>query len=73
MLITTIKKKHNIDISYPEVMTFLRTSKFGYVPQKCSVFQPDEIQRFLSEADDKEFLSVKVSHTTCVSNAFRPT
>jgi len=57
---TIIQKKHNVDIHYPELMTFLRTCKFGYQPQKLLVFEQDDLQRFLAEADDNEFLAVKV-------------
>lgn len=66
MLRTTIQSKHNIDISYKELWAYLQTSSFGYLPQKLSVFELDEMRRFLSEADDKEFLAVKVRDKACV-------
>lgn len=62
---TLILKNHDVDISYPELKAFLRRTSSGYVPQKCSVFQSDEIRRFLSEADDNEFLFFKVSEVAC--------
>lgn len=60
MLKATIQKNNEIDISYPELKSFLRVTSSGYLPQKYNVFQPDEIRQFLSEADDNEFLVVKV-------------
>lgn len=63
MLRTTILKNYNIDISYPSMKSFLKTSSFAYLPRKSTVFRPDEIQRFLSEADDREYLAVKVNDT----------
>lgn len=62
MLRTQIQEKFNVDIRYPEVKSFLKWCKFGYFPQKGLVFQPDEIRRFLCEADDYEFLGVKVRY-----------
>lgn len=62
MLTKTIQTKYNVDISYPEVKTFLRKTASGYLPQKSYVFQPDDIQRFLREASDNEFLASKVSN-----------
>lgn len=60
MLRTTIQTKDNIDICYPELITFLKASSFGYVSQKLSVFRLDDLRRFLSEAEDDDFLAVKV-------------
>lgn len=52
---------NNIDIThYPEIRIFLKESSFGYRPQKFAVFEPDELQRFLCQADDNEFLVWKV-------------
>lgn len=64
----TIQKNYNnIDISYPGLRSFLRTISSGYHPQKCNFFQPDEIRRFFSEAEDNEFLAVKVGDSSCDS------
>lgn len=61
MLRATIQKNHDIDITDPEIKSFLKTSSFAYLPRKCVAFRPDEIKRFLSEAADNEFLAFKVS------------
>lgn len=63
MLRTTIQRTDNIDICYPEVTSMLKKSSAGYQPQKSNVFQPDEIRRFFSEAEDTQFLAVKVQDT----------
>lgn len=62
MLRATIQTNHNIDICYPEIKSLLKWSKFGHVPQKGLVFQMDEIQRFFRDAQDHEYLGIKVRY-----------
>lgn len=68
MLRTTIQNKNSIDINYPEVTSLLKKSSIGFQSQKSSVFQPDEILRFLTEAKDTEFLAVKVNANNFIIN-----
>lgn len=67
MLRSTIQKNHNVDIAYPELKSLLKATSFAYLPRRCELFRPDEIQRFLSEAADDKFLAVKVRCFECIS------
>lgn len=53
---------NNIDISsYNRLKLFLKEKSIGYESKKCKVFSADEIQRFLTEAPDEEYLAMKVN------------
>lgn len=59
MLKSTIQRQNNIDITYPEVTSFIKKCALGFRPQ-TNVFQPKELQRFFAESNDYEYLAVKV-------------
>ncbi|KAJ8970254.1 hypothetical protein NQ317_000847, partial [Molorchus minor] len=51
----------NIDISkFPKLFAFLKRTGDGYQAKKSKILTKSEIDRFLSSADDKEFLIIKV-------------
>lgn len=51
----------NIDISkFPKLIAFLKRTGDGYQAKKSKILTKGEIDRFLSSADDKEFLMIKV-------------
>lgn len=51
----------NIDISkFPKLIAFLKRTGDGYQAKKSKILTKSEIDRFLSSADDKEFLMIKV-------------
>lgn len=61
MLKSTINIKNNIDISrYPKVIAFLKRKSVGYKPKKSKVLNKEEIDKFLSEAEDNIYLVTKV-------------
>lgn len=61
MLKSTINIKNNIDISrYPKVIAFLKRKSVGYKPKKSRVLNKEEIDKFLSEAEDNIYLVTKV-------------
>lgn len=61
MLKSTISIKNNIDISrYPKVIAFLKRKSVGYKPKKSRVLNKDQIDKFLSEAEDNIYLMKKV-------------
>lgn len=61
MLKSTINIKNNIDISrYPKVIAFLKRKSVGYKPKKSRVLNKEQIDKFLSEAEDNIYLMTKV-------------
>lgn len=61
MLKKTILIKHNIDLkTYAELISFLKKESKNYIPTRAKVFTPDEMKRFIQEADDLSWLDVKV-------------
>ncbi|KAF7996358.1 hypothetical protein HCN44_001990 [Aphidius gifuensis] len=58
---TTIKAKHDVDISdYKELKHLLRIQSVGFVSKKGKVLSENEIKRFLNEAPDDVYLAAKV-------------
>lgn len=60
MLKTVIESRHNTNIKSGRLTTFLKRNETGYEPKKSKVFLPEEIRRFLTQADDKTYLAAKV-------------
>lgn len=59
---TTIGVHQNIDIGkYKSVIAFVKRKNEAYVPKKAAVFQPHEIEKFLLDALDQDWLAMKVS------------
>lgn len=66
MLKSTIKTKHDVHIeSYPKLISFLKRKSVGHKSKKSKVFTAHNIQTFLNEAPDCNFLAAKVS-STCI-------
>lgn len=63
MLKATLKVNDNIDISnYLELNAFLKSESAGYKPSnKQHTFTKQQIDKFICDAPDKEWLDVKVS------------
>lgn len=62
MLKSTINIKHGIDIStYPKLRALLKRKSEGHTPKKSKTLTPDDINRFLIEAPDNEYLLTKVN------------
>lgn len=61
MLKTMLKLRNNIDIStYTKCVSFLKFQSSGYQCQKSLTLTSEQIQKFLSEAPDREYLFTKV-------------
>lgn len=61
MLKATIQSKENISItSYREVIAFLKSKAKGFQSVQARIFTEREIQRFIDEAPDVDWLDVKV-------------
>lgn len=64
MLRTTLIMKNNVDIKYPKLIAFLKRQADGYKPKKSETFTREDINKFLCEAPDNEYLLMKV----CMNN-----
>lgn len=61
MLKATMKVKRGIDIGeYRQLMTLLKRKSDGYKSKKSKAFTRQEVARFILEADDDEYLAIKV-------------
>ncbi|KAJ8922089.1 hypothetical protein NQ315_004021 [Exocentrus adspersus] len=62
MLKTMLNVKRNIDVSkFYKLSAFLKRKSEGYKPKKAKVLTLDQIDKFLLEAPDKDFLMIKTS------------
>lgn len=61
MLKNTIQANDGVDISnYPLLNGFLKQQSDGFISEQSKVFTSKEIEKFLNEAPDSHYLSVKV-------------
>lgn len=61
MLRTTLSVKHNTNISkYTGMIAFLKKQSVGYKAKKSEIFERIEINKFLLDAPDKDYLMFKV-------------
>lgn len=62
MLKATLRSNDNIDISsYSKLYDFLKRKHVGYKPDKSKLFTDEDIERFITEAPDEDWLDVKVN------------
>ncbi|KAJ3655194.1 hypothetical protein Zmor_014331 [Zophobas morio] len=72
MLKAVLLLKENLDISkFCKVTAYLKRKSTGYQPKKSKCLSRDQIDKFLLEAPDKEFLLMKVALIFGVSGACR--
>ncbi|XP_026321650.1 uncharacterized protein LOC113231544 [Hyposmocoma kahamanoa] len=72
MLKTTVKNKNNIDIkNYSNLTAFLKRRSDGYVARKSKVLSPTDVEKFLKEAPDYQYLATKVAMIFGVTGACR--
>lgn len=66
MLKATIKSKHDVHIeTFPKLLAYLKRTSEGHKPKKSRVFTASNIEKFLNEAPDCNFLATKVSTYRC--------
>lgn len=64
MLKATLKTKHNVHIeTYAKLVSFLKRMSVGHKAKKSKIFTALNIEKFLNEAPDCNFLAAKVSGT----------
>lgn len=56
--------------TYPKLVAFLKRKSEGYKPKKSKIFTAPEIEKFLNEAPDCNFLGIKVSKSAIWLNIF---
>lgn len=73
MLKSTINIKHNINIeNYTKLMAFLKKAKSGYVPKKSKTLEIEDIDKFIKEAPDEDYLLIKVRISyTCLCSLIK--
>lgn len=62
MLRTMLQIKENVDIKYPKLIAFLKRQNQGYKPNKAKTFSREEVNKFLLEAPDDNYLLMKVRY-----------
>lgn len=63
MLKSTLNIKNDIDIStYPKLKAFLKRRSSGYKAKKAKILTADQINKFIVNAPNEEYLFLKVSH-----------
>lgn len=61
MLKKTIRQYNNVDIkTYSNLIDLLKVEGKGFQPKKSKVLSADDINKFLTDAPDKKYLSTKV-------------
>lgn len=66
MLKSTLKVHKGIDISkYGKLTSYLKAESRNYKPRKAKILERNQIEKFLKEAPDEEYLQVKVGNTRC--------
>lgn len=61
MLRTTLNINNNVNIgNYAKLRAFLKRKSHGYRPRKSKIFTSEEINRFITEAPDNQYLLAKV-------------
>lgn len=59
----------SVDISkYHKLQAFLKRCHEGYTPKKSKILEEQEINKFITEADDKIYMAIKVSMNFIVLN-----
>ncbi|KAJ8964690.1 hypothetical protein NQ317_003313 [Molorchus minor] len=72
LLPTKSRSLYDINISkFPKLIAFLKRTGDGYQAKKSKILTKSEIDRFLSSADDKEFLMIKVGLILGIAGACR--
>lgn len=65
MLKSTVRTKNGIDIkSYTNLIAFLKRRSDGHISRKSKVLTSTEVEKFIKEAPDNQYLATKVSSTT---------
>lgn len=72
MLRTMLQREKNVDISkYEKLKAYIKKVNVGYKPKKANVFAASEVKRFLIEAPDEDYLSVKVRKKKCYNTLLK--
>ncbi|KAK4885302.1 hypothetical protein RN001_001573 [Aquatica leii] len=60
MLQATLNIKHNINIkNYSKLIAFLKRKNDGHVPKKSKTLEIEQVEKFIREAPDEDYLLMK--------------
>lgn len=63
MIRSILNIRHNVKIEkYGRLRAFLKRRSEGFLPKKSEVFTGEEINKFIEEAPDTQYLATKVSY-----------
>lgn len=63
MLKATLAIRHDVDIfKYQKLRSFLKRQAEGYRPKKSKILTKEQVNKFIQEASDREYLMMKVNH-----------
>lgn len=61
MLRSTLDINHSINIeTYAKLRALLKRKNHGFQAKKAAIFTPEEVNRFLHNAEDTKYLATKV-------------
>lgn len=67
MIKATFRTNDNIDItSWSQLLDFLKRKNVGYKPVKATCFTESQLETFMNEAPETEWLDVKVIFANCL-------
>lgn len=62
MLKSTLKMKNDVDINlYTNLIAFLKRRSDGFIKKKSKVLSSNDVEKFLKDAPDSQYLATKVS------------
>lgn len=62
MLKATLNLKENVDLKqFPRLVPYLKSKAVGHRSKKSAIFTRDDINKFISEANDQDHLLMKVN------------
>ncbi len=71
MLKSTIRLNDHIDITpWSKVLDYLKRKNAGYKPHKATYFTEGQLEKFINEAPDEEWLDVKVNKRLLISRLY---
>ncbi|CAG9784610.1 unnamed protein product [Diatraea saccharalis] len=69
---STLKMKNGVDINlYSNLLAFLKRRSDGFIKKKSKVLSSNDVEKFLRDAPDSQYLATKVSLIFGINSAYR--